>query len=253
MPLNGPRLRGRRRVRRRVNVRRAPATGNGRGRQTAPTRSTCWSAKRRTGSPSSCPCATAGCSSPRSPSIGAPRRSWPPTSRKRRALGFGCRRAATHTYRTSEGMRHRTAAWSLTLTIRRDPPRPVGVGRQAAGRQLRDRGPGPRVRGCAATKGRAFRGPGSPREHAPARRAQQSRGLVPARRRRSDPRSVRARGQQGGATKVRPQRRQGTAQGPDAGVVEADRTGRRRAPIRSDPPVLVPLEQMFSGKAARDG
>ena len=55
-----------------------------------------------TGSPSWCRCATAGCSSRRSPSTAAPRRSWPPTWRRHAdlgALGAGC--AATRTSRTS--------------------------------------------------------------------------------------------------------------------------------------------------------
>ena len=51
----------------------------------------------------------------------------------------------------------------------------MGVGRQAARRQLRDRGPRPRVQRPPAARDRARFGRGLPREHASLRRAQQSR------------------------------------------------------------------------------
>ena len=120
-PRTCPQRSGRRRARRRANARRARATANGSPRTIDRTRSTCSRARRRIGSPSSCPCATAACWSPRSPSIGAPRRSWPPTWRRRRAPGSGCRRAGTLTSRTSAPMRRRTAAWSSTSTTSTRP------------------------------------------------------------------------------------------------------------------------------------
>ncbi len=137
--------------------------------------------------------------------------------------------------------------------LRRDPPRTVGVGRQTAGREFRDRGPGPRVHGQATTRGSARRDAGLSREHAQPRRTQQSRRLVPAGQRRSDPRSVRTSGQQGGAAQVRAQRRQDPAQGPDAGDVEADRTGRRGAADQNRSAGARAVRADLLGQAAREG
>ena len=83
--------------------------------------------------------------------------------------------------------------------------------------------------------------------------AQQSRRLVPARQRRSDPRSVCASGQQGGAAQVRAQRRQDPAQGPDAGDVEADRTGRRGAADQNRSAGARAVRADLLGQAAREG
>ena len=130
-----------------------------------------------------------------------------------RALGSGVRRRSPLELRRlrvagpQPGRRHQR--------LRRDPPRPMGMGRQAARRQLRDRGPGPRVHRQAATRGRARRDAGLSREHASPRRAQQSRRLVPARQRRPDPRSVctsgaaRRSGAGSSATSPRPSARTG--------------------------------------------
>ena len=125
---DAPRASARRPARRRASRRRAPVTANGRRLPIGPTRSTCSRARRRIASPSSSPCVTAACSSPRSPSTAAPRRSWPPTWRRRRARGSGFRRAETRTSRTSAAMRRPIVAWSSTSTTSTRPSPVHGSG-----------------------------------------------------------------------------------------------------------------------------
>ena len=134
------------RARRRGARRRAPATATGSRRRTAPTRSMCSSARRPTGSPSSCPCATAGCSSrlhllPRRRGDHGRR---PRGDAELRALGPGVRRRPPLELRRLRGAGPRPGRRRQRL--RRDPARAVGVGRQAAGGELRDRRPRPWVR-----------------------------------------------------------------------------------------------------------
>ena len=88
---------------------RAPATPIGGRRRTAPILSPCSSSRRPPGSASSSPCATAACSPPRSPSSGAPQRSWLRTSPGAPNPDSPCRRAATRISRISAPSAPRTA------------------------------------------------------------------------------------------------------------------------------------------------
>ena len=137
-----------------------------------------------------------------------------------RPMGSGVRRRAPLELRRLRlaGPRHGRGRQRL----RRDPPRAVGMGRQAARRQLRDRRPRPRLRRRRANRDRAHLGAGLSRAHARAGGAQQSRRLVPPRGHRADSRGLRADGQQGGA------------QAFDRTVAKAQRKTRMRAP-RSSP------------------
>ena len=56
-----------------------------------------------------------------------------------------------------------------------------------------------------------------------------------------------------GAEAVRAQRRQGAIEGQHASVREAHHDGRRRARIVSDPPLIVPIEEVASGVELRGG
>ena len=120
--------------------------------------------------------------------------------------------------------------------LRRDPARPVGVGREATRRELRGRRPRPRFLQEPPQGSRADAGPGLPRDDARHGFHDQPGGLVLPRRRRGghpsaghggsgDP--VEGRGPPGG------HRHQARQQGPDEGFDEggrqADHSGRRRA------------------------
>ena len=122
-----------------------------------PTRSPCWRSKRQPGCRSWCRSGTAGCSSRRSRSTAARRCLMAADladHAERRAGGAAVRRRAPVELRrvrlpgSATGLRHQR--------LRRDPARPVRVGRQAARRQLRGRRPGHGLRHQA----RAGRQPG---------------------------------------------------------------------------------------------
>ena len=95
--------------------------------------------------PSSSRSATAGCSPRRSRSSAAPRRSWPPTSPGARGPASPRSSAATRTCRTSASSPRPTGGLSSTSTTSTRPTRAVGVGRQAARREHRDRRARPRL------------------------------------------------------------------------------------------------------------
>ena len=95
---------------------------------------------------SSCRSGTGGCWSRRSPTSAAPRRRWRPTRARRRTRAWTCSSAATRTCRTSVSSGRPSAARLRRQRLRRDAPGPVGVGRQAAGREPRGRRARERVR-----------------------------------------------------------------------------------------------------------
>ena len=80
------------------------------------------------GSRSCCRSATGGWRPRRSPSIAAPPRSWPPTSRTPRPPACGCRPAATPTSRTSASSRRPTGGSSSTSTTSTRACRAPGSG-----------------------------------------------------------------------------------------------------------------------------
>ena len=186
-------------ARRRANGCRAPAMGSGSRRPTDLTRSTCSNARRR-----SCSRARPLALRPHArlpvhvlPRCRGDHGRGPGGNAQLRPMGSGVRRRAPLELRRVRlaGPRHGRGRQRL----RRDPPRAVGMGRQAARRQLRDRRPRPRLRRRRANRDRAHLGAGLSRAHARAGGAQQSRRLVPPRGHRADSRGLRADGQQGGA------------------------------------------------------
>ena len=98
--------------------------------------------------PSWCRSATGACSPRRSRSTAARRRSWPPTWPTTPAHGPArCSSAATRTCPTSASSPRPSARLVFDLNdFDETLPGPVGVGRQAAGRQHRGRRPRPRLR-----------------------------------------------------------------------------------------------------------
>ena len=121
-------------------------------------------ARRSRGCPSWCPSATAGWRRRRSPSTAVPPTSWRPTSRPCRALGVA--RAALRRRAPVELRRLRVARARPRVRrqrLRRDAPRPLRVGRQAARRRA-SRSPaaaaGSAASGAArscATRSRSYR------------------------------------------------------------------------------------------------
>ena len=132
----------------RGRTRRGAVRATGRRRRGAPTRSACSSSQAADAAcPSSSRSATGACSPRRSRSTAARRRSWPPTSPPRRARASTaqlCGDAHLSNFGVFASPDRRLVFdlndFDETL------PGPVGVGRQAARRELRGRRPRPRLR-----------------------------------------------------------------------------------------------------------
>ena len=126
--------------------------------------------------------------------------------------------------RSLDGLRHER--------LRRDRARPVRMGRQAAGRKLRDRGP---VAGVLVEDGARGRPTGCalvPRGDGPVRDDDEPRRLVLPARRTGRPRPLAEPCQPRRRQALRAHRRQGPAQGQPQGAVAAHAAGRWRVPDR---------------------
>ena len=145
-------------------------------------RSSCSRSRPRRAYRSSCRSATAGCWSRRSRSSAGRRYPWPPIWRtpRGRARGAALRRRPPVQLRRLR--RARQAPGLQRQRLRRDAARPVRVGRQAAGGELRGRRAGSRLRRRAARRSiNADRGARLPRGDARLRRdAQPRRSGTPA-------------------------------------------------------------------------
>ena len=120
--------------------------------------------------------------------------------------------------------------------LRRDAARPVRVGRQAAGDELRRRGPRPRVRRRAAGVGQPGGGPGVPAVDGGLRGDAHDGGVDLAPGHRRDRAALGVPDGQAGPEAVRPERRQGPRQGQRAGLQEARHPRRRTTPAHRGSP-----------------
>ena len=155
-------------------------------RRAGPTRSRCWRSRRRAACRSWCRSATGGCRPRRSPSSAARRRSWPPTSPPTPRSGLRvqlCGDAHLANFGVFASP-ERELVFDLN-DFDETLPGPVGVGRQAARRERRGRGPRARLRRDAARAATVRRPRAVPRGDARLRRDGDARRLVRAPRRRA--------------------------------------------------------------------
>ena len=142
-------------------------------RNLSPSSSSSGTAGSRTCSPS----ATEGVAASPFAFLRGARRSWPPTSPRRRYSDCACRPSATRTSPTSGCSPPRNAGCSSTSTTSTSPAGPVGVGRQAPRGQRRRRG-GRERRGGGCLGGGSPQSRGLPRLDACGRRQPHPRHLV---------------------------------------------------------------------------
>ena len=113
---------------------------------------------------------------------------------------------------------------------------PLGVGRQAARGELRDRRPESRLRRLRAAPDRPRRRRRIPLDDPRPGRTRQPRHLVSTYRHLRDPRRIRRQCRPQGPRGRRTQRRQGPAQRSHARLFQAHPPSRRRTPYRQRPP-----------------
>ena len=186
----------------------------------------------------------------------APRRSWPPTSpttpRSGLLVAVLRRRAPVELRRVRLA---RAAAGVRHQRLRRDAARPVGVGRQAAGGEPADRGARQRVRRQGAARGRARRGRGLPGARCASFAAMRNLDVWYAHLDVED--AGRASSRPASTTKRVEAARE--ARRPRRGPRTACRRSRSsphvvdgEPRIVSDPPLIVPLEELVSATSASE-
>ena len=119
--------------------------------------------------------------------------------------------------------------------LRRDRTRPVRMGRQAPGRELRDRGPVARVPGQDGARGRPTGGALVPGGDGPVRDDDKPRGLVLPARHAGRPRPLAEHCQPRRRQALRAHRRQGPEQEQPQGAVAAHAADRWHVPDRQRP------------------
>ena len=236
----------RRRARRRGASRRVPSTASGRRPPIGRIRSSCWRSRLLPRLPSWCRSGTGGCWSRRSRSSAGPRYPMAADLAAGRGPGWTCSSAAMRTSRTSaRSVRPTAGSCSASTTSTRRCPGPFewDVKRLAASFAVAGRDRGFDAKQRAAINGR------STRAYREAMREFAGDANLDLWYSRIDVDEIAdlaaAHGVREAGEAVRAQRREGAVEGQPQGAREAHRDRRRRARIASDPPLIVPIEEML--------